>query len=247
MAIKEYNIKSLKEYMECINELHTDNNILWYRGHANGGYKLEPTIYREPYTWEKEKIFMNEFKAKAIRFITPKDDYFEWLFIMQHHGTPTRLLDWSENAMVAIAFATQYRKDKHKDKDAVVWCLNPVEFNSNVRFRTYSEEPIPNICEEKDVAQMYMENIRPKHPIAIYGPYNNERILAQKGVFTLFPTTPAFCIEEMENACKYLTKIVIDKSVVKNIAEELYFLGVNELSLFPELGSISREIIRKNQ
>jgi len=55
MAIKEYNIKSLKEYMECINELHTDNNILWYRGHANGGYKLEPTIYREPYTWEKEK------------------------------------------------------------------------------------------------------------------------------------------------------------------------------------------------
>ena len=89
--------------------------------------------------------------TKAIRFITPKDDYFEWLFIMQHHGTPTRLLDWSENAMVAIAFATQYRKDKHKDKDAVVWCLNPVEFNSNVRFRTYSEEPIPNICEEKDV------------------------------------------------------------------------------------------------
>ena len=75
---------------------------------------------------------MNEFKAKAIRFITPKDDFFEWLFIMQHHGTPTRLLDWSENAMVAIAFATQYRKDKHKDKDAVVWCLNPVEFNSNV-------------------------------------------------------------------------------------------------------------------
>lgn len=70
MAIKEYNIKSLKEYMECINELHTDNNILWYRGHANGGYKLEPTIYREPYTWEKEKIFMNEFKAKAIRLMS---------------------------------------------------------------------------------------------------------------------------------------------------------------------------------
>ena len=246
MAIKEYMIKNLSEYINCINDMRSANNILWYRGHADENYKLQPTIYRVPYNWEKEKGFMNEFKAKATKFIKAKDDYFEWLFIMQHHGTPTRLLDWSENALVSIAFATQYRKDIHHGKRAVVWCLNPIEFNRGVAFGSFDEEPIPNIIENELIQQMYNNSSRTKRPIAILGSYNNERIIAQKGTFTLFPEQDAFSIEDMPDADKYLTKIIIDSAYVEDIAEELYFIGWNELSLFPGLESISKEIIRKN-
>lgn len=247
MAIKEYTIKTLADYMACINTLRVDNEVLWYRGHADEKYLLQPTIYRAPYTWEKEKSFMNEFKAKATKFIKAKDDYFEWLFIMQHHGTPTRLLDWSENALVAIAFATQYRKDEHSGKNAVVWCLNPIKFNEPVHFGNCEEEPIPNIIENTTVQQMYTNSARTKRPIAILGSYNNERIIAQKGVFTLFPEQPSFSIDSLNDAEKYLTKIIIQDNCVDEIAKELYFIGLNELSLFPGLESISKEIIRKSK
>lgn len=247
MAIKEYTVKTLSDYIKCINDLRSSNEILWYRGHADVDYLLQPTIYRKPYSWEKEKSFMNEFKAKANNFIKAKDDYFEWLFIMQHHGTPTRLLDWSENALVSIAFATQYRKDKHKGKNAIVWCLNPVKFNGEVHFGSFNDEPIPNIIENDLIQQMYINSPRTKRPIAILGSYNNERIIAQKGVFTLFPEQDAFSMDSLPDAEKYLTRIVIENSSVDDIAEELYFIGLNELSLFPELESISKEIIRKNK
>lgn len=247
MAIKEYTVRTLADYIKCINDLQPDNEVLWYRGHADEDYLLQPTIYRAPYTWEQEKIFMNEFKAKAASFIKAKDDYFEWLFIMQHHGTPTRLLDWSENALVAIAFATQYRKSAHSGKNAVVWCLNPIKFNATINFGSDAGERIPNIIENKTVQQMYINSARTKLPIAILGSYNNERIIAQKGVFTLFPEQDAFSMDTLEHAEECLAKVIIEESYVEQIANELYFIGLNELSLFPELESISREIIRKNR
>lgn len=246
MSIREFTVKSLAEYFECIRDLSKENNILWYRGHADEKYLLQPAIFRAPFNWEKEKSFMNEFKAKAVKFIKPADDYFEWLFIMQHHGTPTRLLDWSESAIVALSFATQYRNKEQEECNAVVWCLNPVIFNEKVRFGSYEDEPIPNICENRDLAEMYKDNTRVKRPVAILGSYNNERIIAQKGVFTLFPAQDSFSIEDLDDSETYLTKIVIKKEDVKQMSDELYFVGCNELSLFPELSSISKEILRKN-
>ena len=94
---------------------------------------------------------------------------------------------------------------------------------------------------------MYINSPRTKRPIAILGSYNNERIIAQKGNFTLFPEQDAFSMEDMSDAENYLTRIIIDSAYIEDIAEELYFIGWNELSLYPELESISKEIIRKNK
>ena len=54
-------------------------------------------------------------------------------------------------------------------------------------------------------------------------------------------------MEDMSDAENYLTRIIIDSAYIEDIAEELYFIGWNELSLYPELESISKEIIRKNK
>ena len=85
---------------------------------------------------------------------------------MQHHATPTRLLDWSENALVALAFATQYRSNRHKGKDATVWCLNPIKLNEHVRFSAYDDEPIPNICDNKELQTMF-ESPRQTTPLQL--------------------------------------------------------------------------------
>ena len=246
MSIKEYEITSISEYLEKISSLKNDHEKLWFRGHASHEYRLMPTVYREPYTWENEVALLHQFKARAARFLDhiPTDEA-EWLFIMQHHATPTRLLDWSENALVALAFAVQYRDSKHKDKNAVVWCLNPIQLNSNISYPFDEHEKIPNICECEDLHKMYFNSLRPKtHPVAIIGPQNTERIIAQKGVFTLFPNKDSFDMESLEQSEQFLVKIVIPKNYTETIKENLYYIGITESSLFPELDSISKELKR---
>ncbi len=162
---------------------------------------------------------------------------------MQHHATPTRLLDWSENALVALSFAVQYRQDNHNEKDANVWCLNPILLNSNIRFPTYEDEKIPNVCADGELQTM-CDSSRMDYPIAIIGPQNSDRIVAQKGVFTLFPNKDSFSLESLTNAHEFLVRIKIPKEHITTIEEDLYYIGITESSLYPELESISKELKR---
>lgn len=241
MAIKTKTIASLSEYFAYIKTLSGEKNVLWFRGHSSDSYTLAPSIYRKPYNANKESEFMSLFKAKGVKFFPNKADYFEWLFIMQHYGTPTRLLDWSESAVVALAFATQYGNDTTKDQDAVVWCLDPFKINELAHIDNGTPSII-NICENAPVSAFYQTG--GSQPIAILGSYNSERIIAQKGVFVLFPMTTSFNMEDLPQAEQYLIKIVIPAKNVPEIAQELYYIGVNEMSLFPEPESISKEIKR---
>ena len=94
MAITEFEVKSVAEYLNAVTSLKSNHEKLWFRGHASSDYTLMPTVYRSPYSWENESALLHQFKARAARFLphAPNDDT-EWLFIMQHHATPTRLLD----------------------------------------------------------------------------------------------------------------------------------------------------------
>lgn len=245
MGIKEYEIETLSDYLNVIMELKNDHKKLWFRGHASSDYVLMPTVYRDPYTWVKEAVFLHQFKARASRFINyyPDNDM-EWLFLMQHHATPTRLLDWSENALVALAFAVQYRNENHIGKDANVWCLDPILLNSNTRFHSYVDEKIPNICADEDL-QNICNSPRQDYPVAIIGPQNSDRIVAQKGVFTLFPNKDSFSMENLKNAEEFLARIKIPNKHITSIEESLYYIGITESSLFPDLDSISKELKRE--
>lgn len=240
--IPTYTITSITDYLNTIISLKDTHKKLWFRGHESTEYKLMPTIYRKPYSWQDEKPLLNQFKARAARFTSsvPKDDV-EWLFIMQHHSTPTRLLDWSESALVALSFATQYKKEKHDDVDSVVWCVNPIKLNSYTRFPSYEYEKIPNICADKEL-QTLMDSPRQDYPLAVIGTQNTDRIIAQKGVFILFPEKDSFELESKKGAHDFLVKIIIPKDCVKDIKKDLYYIGITESSLFPELDSISKEL-----
>lgn len=146
-------VGSLPEFLKEIEKISKDNPTLWFRGIASTTHKLEPSIYRPPFEAAFEEDLYHKFKSRAIPFLKqkPNNKYWEWLFLMQHHGVPTRLLDWSGGAIIALAFAIIFREDKYHTHDAAIWCLNPKKLNDNVKVVLSESQKIPDITANEPV------------------------------------------------------------------------------------------------
>jgi len=245
--IAQIEINGIPKYLEEIKKLSVAKPKLWFRGLRRITNALEPSIYRLPFDPSYEKQFLTKFKTRAIPFLesNPSDNYWEWLFLMQHHGVPTRLLDWSESALQALSLAIIFREDKHVGLDAAVWCLDPIKLNDYVKITPEEKLPIPNIIDNQPASQLYSSEYDIEYPIAITGPFNNARIAAQKGMFTLFPLKKVQSLEEKEKADEFLTLFKIKKEDVESIKEQLFLLGVTEASIFPDLDHLAKEIKRE--
>lgn len=109
-----------------------DEQPVWFRGHHDARWKLTPKIYRPEYLGTDENEIRNEFQSRAVQLIQGRlpADKWEWYFLMQHYGVPTRLLDWTENALIALYFAIEGHPS---NCDAGVWVLDPTWLNRRLR------------------------------------------------------------------------------------------------------------------
>jgi hypothetical protein len=187
-----------------------------------------------------ETSLVNRFRQNASYLVdkhAPSND-FEWLFMMQHYGVPTRLLDWTENPLISLYFAVS----SLSKKNAAIWLLSPHKLNQNSNEK---ERYIPAF-EEKDYLGSYTTKNYDKGtdrgilPIAAIATRNNPRIQAQMGVFTIShrEKTP---IDEIGDK-KHIRKYVIPKEFKAQIKNELKLLGLSKFSVFPELASIGEVI-----
>ncbi|WP_171393668.1 type I restriction-modification system subunit M [Vibrio mediterranei] len=113
-VVKQVRLKSFTHYHSEVQKLNAEHTV--YRGIKDEDFKLEPSIMRLGYTDEDELIkaekrLFKAFKQQALPHLeyTPKNDW-EWLALAQHHGLPTRLLDWSKNPLIALYFAIEEEK-----------------------------------------------------------------------------------------------------------------------------------------
>ncbi len=242
MRYEDTPINSISELIESLhNQIDDFDGPIWYRGQSDSSWALEPRYMRiNPRL--PETHFFNKFKQDASIILDrqPKSE-FDWLFLMQHYGVPTRLLDWSESPLVALFFAL----NGQDDSEGALWVLLPTELNKFSNYRPDFEHEIPSFDDD------HMANYKPStiasesktklYPMAALAPRNSPRMQAQQAVFTISHRENIFINEagqegtEKQQAWRYLIPSE-SKELIRN---ELRLLGINRFQLFPELESIS--------
>lgn len=127
--MEESIITSLSDYQEVLEK--TTRTYMW-RGVSRFDYKLLPKVARDWYLSSNrlkvtEGILLENFRIRALPHLNtlPQNDW-EWLALAQHHGLPTRLLDWTRNPLVALYFACK-EYPMHEGAIYFARCINEVD------------------------------------------------------------------------------------------------------------------------
>lgn len=240
-------INSVQELLEQLERIKKDQTkTIWYRGQGSKEWSLTPYYMRLDGT-KSESTFLKRFKQSAAMLIdtNPKGS-FDWLFLMQHYGVPTRLLDWSESPLVALYFAVE-NLEKHGTDDGALWLLYPSELNKNARINNKEEEGFIPSFDDEELESYSVESLKNNAriqllPVATIATRNNPRIQAQLGVFTIHhhENIP---IEDVGDK-SHTIKLVIPAKSKEYIKNQLALLGYTKFQLFPELSSIG-DIIKE--
>jgi hypothetical protein len=171
-------VENISDFISLIREYEDEKKTrttetIVFRGVSSINHKLLPKIGRstcrgKPISIQREKFILERFKMYGYSLVDQSDvEDLEWLAIGQHHGLPTRLLDWTRNPLVACYFAVE----KENCDDSVVYV-----YNAKKRIQRNTD---PFAIKE---VSRYLPN------------HVTSRLTAQSGIFTVHPN-PSFPFE----------------------------------------------------
>ncbi|GIL13447.1 MAG: hypothetical protein BroJett038_21670 [Chloroflexota bacterium] len=239
MTSQENIIDSIEKFSKALGAFDTFGSRTVYRGQSCD-WPLVPKLYRIPYIPEAarnlrylEEELLTDFENQAKPFVQSiPENKLEWIALAQHHGLPTRLLDWTQNPLVALFFAVDHlnQDDLTLKEDGVVWVLSTHLAQSRF-FKTLSD----------------IDKVEP-NGLLYFPAHINPRISAQHSCFTLHQQSGkwgAIPLEQEElggSFTRQMRKLVIpaDKKVL--LRNELDKLGINYFTIFPDLTGLCKKL-----
>jgi len=230
-------ITSLTVFFQACDLAMKKDSVYWFRGHADASWTLTPSALR--YRGAKQRNtalgLLADFKRYAeIKLPNPPspDEELKWVQLARHYGLPTRLLDWTRNAAIALYFACQ-KASRSQGGDGTVYMLNPIDLN---RAAAPKKPQIFDAHTDARLIASYLRlsghtNSRGRKTIAINPVWNSERIMAQQGVFTLHGSKDFTLTFEQAPSIVFFT---IPSENKEDLLQELERVGINEMSIFPE-------------
>lgn len=195
--------------------------------------------------WERQEARIQRiFRRKSHLFLDdlPDEDQLEWLALMQHHGAPTRLLDFTWSPYVAAFFALE-----RAEKPAAVWALNlPLLWDIHERRRIDGIKVTDaDPRDRRTFEQVFLPN---RHAFVWQGdPFRMpQRVVAQSGTFLVtshLGRTVEQILEGYPDDGELLIKFVLDTATMRAEAmAQLYSMNITQATLFPGLDGLARSM-----
>jgi hypothetical protein len=235
-------ICSVSDLLTALRSGYADDAVVWYRGHGDATWALLPSLARPPCTVDAERTLVKRFKQNAFRFLeaVPVDEW-AWLFLMQHHGVPTRLLDWTESPLVGLWFAVS--NPKRDDHDGCLWVLEPFKLNEIARFKPAYAKDVPFFGEDEELTPYLPTRVTvgsaANTPAAAIGSRQFARVAAQFGVFTITHKEQTDLADLDSGSCVRKFRVPADRK--PDIRAELDYLRITRNVIFPELDNVAQE------
>jgi hypothetical protein len=241
-----------------------------FRGQSRRDGPLIPGLMRMGSHYHAiEQLLLNDFKQYAPSNLWPGNSLWNWLAVAQHHGLPTRLLDWTYSPYVALHFATADMGTETQGGDGVVWCLDYGETNKYLpeklseKLKEYRksvfsvallDEVVPTLDEFDNLqAEAFVIFLEP--------PSLDERIINQVALFSILASPRRKSenegqllslngvLDEMEQrrgeqAVSLYKKIIIPAELKWEIRDKMDQANITERVLFPGLDGLSRWLRR---
>ncbi len=248
----------------------SDDKELWFRGEKRDyeETRLRPILYRPPPDRRSLKPIPDLLKIEDGLFDAfqrcnpqlsdgPIENDFDGYLLMQHHGGPTRLLDWSDGSLMALHFAL--RSKQADASDSTVYVLDPYRLMDTLNslpdtaqteqrwaehIKTHPEDS------EEDESDVYLPSgggderpfELPRVPLVLQFPFISRRVAAQRSQFIVFGTEPTWLSDEAAETDSAIRCITIDGTRTRAIRAELRECGVTESVIFPDLDGLGREL-----
>lgn len=264
IKVSDYDVfcESWDEFKEKVNELTNrpdeplDKKEWVFRGTLKT-HKLETTLERAAKHWKIKLNRLPFIESELIREICrkafglgipmpPRVDSMWWVSLMQHYGSPTRLLDFTYSPYVASYFALEKLLGAPRDR-AIVWAFQH-EF-------TKTKDTSITDNQQKDIDRSRLHSLdflfnpgKKKKPFIyqVNSTYLHDRLIVQQGIF-LCPAniSRSFMdnLKMMPNKNKEIIKrFILPPDVLKKAMPELHRMNITRYSLFPGIGGLAESI-----
>ncbi|HEV2470282.1 MAG TPA: FRG domain-containing protein [Candidatus Sulfotelmatobacter sp.] len=251
-----------------------DHKELWFRAEDEVHYptRLQPGLYR-PRPGEKRKPtgellelenhLYNEFDRclPQLSDLSLRDDEWDPYFLMQHHGAPTRILDWSDSALIALHFAVRDKSTPVGSGSLIyvldAWWLvdllkkHPDRRDAKRRWAKYCRQH-PCGMDEDDWDRLYLPEeeedanepllATPSSPLLWDAPHVSRRVAAQRSRFLIFGVDPTWLADLGAKRGARISAIKIPADSIGGIKQELRDAGITESVVYPDLDGLGREL-----
>jgi hypothetical protein len=229
----------------------------WFRGQSDAEWPLRPSVFRH----DCDEYWMTStFRLKALAFTpTPPetDRLDQWLFLMQHYGLPTRLLDWTESPLLAAFFAVaQWQEsgespDEDPDRQMGVWMFHPLVLNLASGSGLFEETWGNTFFSTENFRLPFVhpgrhDALKPSSfPIAVQTSAVALRVAVQRSCFTIYGTdTRDFqtIVADHEVMRRYFVKYVIPLREAPRMWTDLDTMGISFSTAYPDLVGLAKEL-----
>lgn len=193
-----------------------------FRGHSDINYTLIPSVGRGPYAskytkkYDREMFKMFRREAHGFLGLLPSSEW-DWLALAQHHGLPTRLLDWTHNVLVALYFAVE----SNAETDGQIFAL-------------YGLAEAPETVLESSPFEI-------PSPVKYYPNIVSPRIRAQEGLFVACAELEIPLDQTLPKAAR-IDVVRVPAGRKRHLLYELFRIGIHRAALFPDLDGLAARI-----